>query len=290
MTAAAPLAPGRTFQVEVAPDNMHEIPAKAIYLGGPKTGKTTHMTTWNESTSVTGEPGLFAIIFDYNIGTLASVRPKIPHVVVESTERFRKEVIPWVLNGGLAKEFPSVQTVGVDSLSFYAKLLEQEVNGDWQVFSSRISNDLGQLTRLANPRAGLPKHYNLVCTCHEKDRYSTAKTASGQRERTLVGTEPAIAGQMSALITGYFDVVLYTERKVVAVEVKGAGGAKQYENQVVYSCRAMEPRDHKAPAGGTLWGKPITGQVEGTYAGLRRYCGFEDAGATNTGVAQENSS
>lgn len=267
-------APARRFSVEVAPDDMREIPAKAIYLGGPKNGKTTLMTTWNHSSPDPEQPGLFAIVFDYNMGALAAVRPKIPHVVIEKTDTLRGDVIPWILSGGLAREFPTVRTIGVDSLSFYAKMLEQETQ-DWQVFAARIANDLGQMTRFANPRAGLPFLYNWVATCHEKDRYTTTKTAQGQRERHLVGTEPAIAGAMAGMITGYFDVVLYTERKTVSRE-ETVGNVKRYVSAVEYTCRAMEPPNHKAPAGGTLWGKNITGNVDGSYHGLRAHCGFEE--------------
>lgn len=287
MTSPIPAGSGgpqRRFTIERATGNPLDGVAKVVYLGGPKSGKTYLGVSWNECSTEPGEPGLFGILFDPNTGTISQARPEVPHVVVDSTEQFRREVLPWIFAGGLAAEYPSVRAILTDSLSFYAKMVENESGGDWQLVASRFSQDLGQLTRLANPNAGLAKLYHWVATCHEKDRYTTTKTASGQRERHLVGTEPAIAGQMASLICGYFDVVLYANRTARAVEAT-VNGAKQYIQQPHFECRAMEPPNHKAPAGGTLWGRSITGaSIDGTYRGLRTLCGetTQTAPAANT--------
>jgi len=275
MTAplTAPNPFGRTFTVERRDPEVSPLDTygKVIYLGGPKDGKTYLLGSWNENTLTPGQPGVFVISFDPNLGTIRQFDPPIPYVQIDNTEQFRKHVFPWILSGGLASEYPSVTTIAVDSLSFYAKMLELETTGDWQLFAQRIAGDLGQLTRLANRNAGIPRNYNLVASCHEKDRYTSVKTNNG-RERHLVGVEPAVAGQMAALLTGYFDLVLYAKRKTEAVLVPGSNPPR-YENTAVFECAAMEPPQHKAPAGGTLWGRSITGKVDGTYKGLHTLCG-----------------
>lgn len=275
-------SPQRAFTIQVADDDPTKQPAKILYLGRPKSGKTELLTSWNAATDTEGEPGLFVIAFDKNLGTLMAARPKVPFVAVDSRDQLTSQVLPWIISGGLAKEYPSVTTVGFDSISFYVNQLVVEMSQggkemDWQLFASRVAQDMGQFTRLANPIAGLPKQYHWVATCHEQDRYTTRRTSGGQRERHLEGIEPAIPGKTAGIITGYFDLVLCPEREVKAVQTVAGG---PFEQQSHYNCRAMERPDHKAPAGGKIWGKSITGAtVNGTYLGLKEYCTAADVAA-----------
>lgn len=270
-------APKPAFLIEQATGNPLDEWAKVVYLGGPKDGKTYLTTTWNQCAAPAAEgeeagPGCFGILVDPNVGTWRAERPAMPYVVIDKTEQLRGQILPWIQSGGLKAAFPTVRTVVFDSISFYAQKLEIETNGDWQTFAGRMSADLAEFTRLGNPNTGFPQLYHWVATCHEKDRYTTTKTAGG-RERHLVGIEPAIAGKMASLVTGYFDVVLYAQKKTEAVETQGPNGGKVFVQTPRYTCSAIAPPNHTAPAGGKLWGVSVTGaDIDGTYEGLRAYC------------------
>lgn len=259
------LARGFTIQTNTGDPTQDR--ARLLLIGPPMSGKSTLLGTWAESTNTPGQPGLFVVVApDENTREMG---PTTPHVVVENRSTLEGRILPWLMNGGLAKEYPSVETIGVDSISMIAKMLELEAVGDWQLFASRMSNLMSQLTRVTNPKAGFPRTYNLVVTCHEKDRYTTRSTGAGQRERHLVGVEPAVAGQMSSMIAAYFDLVLYTQRQVEQFQ---PGPNQPYTTRTKWTATASEPQDRKAPAGGKLWGRQLSGVVDGTYLGLRALC------------------
>jgi hypothetical protein len=271
MTAAAPLLNpdlARGFTIETSTGDPALDRARILLVGPPMSGKSRLLGSWNESTNTPGQPGLFALVApDENTRELRSLEPKVPFVVVENRTQLEGRIMPWIMNGNLAKEFPSVETIGLDSISMMAKMIELEAN-DWQLFASRMSNLVSQLTRVTNPKAGFPKTYNLVVTCHEKDKYTTRSTGQ-TRERHLVGIEPGIAGQMAAMLPAYFDLVLYAQR---VVEQYQPAPNTPFQQRTNWKCLASEPPDRKAPAGGKLWGKVLSGELDGTYAGLRTLC------------------
>lgn len=276
-TAPRPGAP-RQVRTQRAPTNLSDHRARLLYIGPPFAGKTTMMASWHMPDQ---ERELFMVSWDKKLESFFKAAPGAPYIVPDSPKQFREEILPWMLEGGLAHDHPNVWAVGFDTISFYARDLELEImgsanamsakDGDWQVFSNRIANDFAQLGRLVT--GDLPKNFHFLAGVHEKEKYTAVKGSQGSWEQRLIGIDPAISGQTARMITGYFDCVLYLTRKVEMVTQAGAP-AKQVVKHIAY---ATEPADHRAPAGGTIWGKTLPpGELEDvTYAGLRRLCGLE---------------
>jgi hypothetical protein len=286
--AGAPMGTPR-FKVQIAHHEKVETPAKMLMLGPPYAGKTKLLCSWNLCSYTPPDPGLFIVVWDTKL-EMIHAHPGIPFVTPESPAQFRNEILPWMLQGGLAKDYPSVRAIGVDTLSSWNRALKAEAVADggtkWgQLYDSRIHSDLGQLTRLTLPNNGLPRQYHLVVTCHEKDKWT-----GPQDNRVLSGTEPALYGDFSNTVSGYFDITLYPTREEVSEPVQ-VEGATQYQRKIKYQVRALPPVGHRAPAGGMLWGTVLPPTVEdATYLGLRKLCGLgelapppqvEGGGATN---------
>lgn len=277
----APPMPTRAprFTVASAPTAAATEASKALVLllGAPKVGKTELLTTW---------PSPLLISWDPNLETFFRHCPGAPFITPESPAIFEKDILPWILGGGLAHDYPDVETVGFDSLSFYAKALELEImgantaldakGGDWQTFGNRMMKVLSQLTRVAKSTA-LPKNFNLIATCHEKDKM-TATKEGGQWVEKLIGIDPAIAGkQIHPMLPGFFDLVLYLVRRNESVPITDGPKKGQFERQRRYVALAFEPPDHRAPAGGTLWGHTLPAEIaDASYGGLRKLCGLPE--------------
>jgi len=268
-----PLIRPPKFTVAHAPVSLEQTKALILLLGAPKVGKTTLAASW---------PSPLYLGFDPNLETFFKFAPGAPFIIPESPSVFEKDVLPWILGGGLAKDYPDVETVIFDSISFYAKALELEImgannaldakGGDWQTFGNRMMKVLSQLTRIAKSTA-LPKNYNFIATCHEKDKVTAVKEGGGWVEK-LIGIDPAIAGkQIHPFLPGFFDLVLYLVRRNESVAVTEGPKKGQYERQRRYVALAFEPQDHRAPAGGTLWGQTLPSEIEdASYSGLRKLC------------------
>lgn len=283
---ARPIPP-RKFNITTEPAVLGATKALGLYLGPPKVGKSTLLASW---------PNPFLVAWDPNQETFLKHHPSCPRVTPDSPEQFERDILPWLLGGGLAQEFPDVETVVVDTLSFMARAYELEIlgtankmdnkGGDWMVFSNRMSRVLGQLTRLAKSNT-LPKNYHFIASCHEKEKY-VAVRGDGGMERQLVGIDPAVAGQTAGLIAGYFDFVIYVTRgkKNVRITDQTAPGGYRIEQRPHYQALGFEPSDHRAPAGGSLWGHSIpSGPIDATYQGLRAICGLTEGEGDNGGSA-----
>jgi hypothetical protein len=266
-----------SFTIAKAPASVEETKALLLLLGAPKVGKTEAASSW---------PSPFMVSWDPNLETFFRHCPGAPYVVPESPTQFEAEILPWIVGGGLAADYPDVESVLFDSISFYAKKLELEImgtgtqldakGGDWQTFGNRVMKTLSQLTRVAKS-SGIPKNFNLIATCHEKDKMTASKDG-GQWVEKLIGIDPAIAGkQVHPILPGFFDLVLYMTRRNESVQQLDGPKKGQFVRERRYVALAFEPQDHRAPAGGTLWGHTLPPEIEdASYSGLRKLCGLSD--------------
>jgi hypothetical protein len=263
--------PGPKFQVVSGYDKMALHRALLLYLGPPQSGKTELMCSW---------PNPFFIVFDPKIGTLAKWGH--PYIQVDNSTQLEKDILPWLIHK-LHAEHPEVETICFDTLSFMALMRARDVmgdgyeikakDGDWDLMNNWTLKVLAQITRLARS-ATLPKTYHVIAGCHEKEKRGARKNAQGNWEEYLIGIDPAIPGrQVHPVLPGMFDVVLYLTRSRSADKTDPA--TKRPIIEAKYQCHAFELPDHRAPAGGTLWGKTLPPLVDGTYAGLRKACGLD---------------
>ena len=264
-------APQRRWATQVTSPDTADV-ASLLYMGAPKSGKTRVALTW---------PNPFVVYWDNNRATLLA-HPGIPFVVPESREQWVKEILPWMVSAAFADEHPTVETIVFDTFSMFATRQEMEVrgksetmqakDGDWQTLKNRHISDFNQLARLHNGTTATGRRYNMIVTCHEQEQYASTGV---MQEQKLVGVKPLVAGQMSALLAGQFDLVLCLERRVVAFRQTG----KPTTMTAQYVARALERPEHKNPAGGTLWGKTLPpGDLDDvSYQGLRKLCGLPDA-------------
>ena len=241
--------------------------ASVLYQGPALCGKTHHMATW---------PSPFFIVFDPKLETLRKVAPGVPYIVPSSFEEFREEIVPYITGGKLAAEYPQVETIAIDTLSFAASWLELELAGKgddvpWRVFAGRLSSVLAKLMELVN-HTDLPRNYHIVAGVHEKEIKEQIQVAGKQQSRTLA-IEPLIAGKMASLIRGYFDLTLLPYSEKVQVPSK-PGQPAVVETR--HLCRAV-PIDRYRAAGGTLWGRTLPETVDGTFPGLLKACGLTES-------------
>lgn len=269
-SAAVVSMPGvRRWAVNITEPDTQDV-ASVLYMGSPKCGKTMAGLSW---------PAPFVVYWDNNRATLLA-HAGIPFVAPESRKQWIEEILPWMLSDKFTTEYPDIETIVFDTFSMFATRQEMEVrgksetmqakDGDWQTLKNRHISDFNALAKLHNGHGAGGKRYNMIVTCHEQEQYASTGV---MQEQKVVGIKPLVAGQMSSLLAGQFDLVLCLERKVQTITAPG----KPAEVQVKYIGRALERPEHKNPAGGTLWGKTLPpGELDDvSYSGLRKLCGLE---------------
>ena len=256
---------------DLATGGARKLGRTVLYKGVPLSGKTYAIGSW------TAAGPMLYVLFDPKSETIEQF-PDVFILAPKDHTEFMDKIFPRIVSGTVTdRQGKPIEyaTVGLDSLSFFAREAEQFFmagadempDGGWQPFANRLARVFGNmrvLTKGARP-------VNFVASVHEQDRTKQVKV-QGRREVVVEGTMPMISGRMRDQLESYFDLVLLTQKEVAVVSPPGS---TQRVTETRYFCRTIGTEKKQAAGGGFGGLKSLPPRVDGTYPGLCKLAGLD---------------
>jgi len=240
-----------------------------LYLGPPKSGKTTCALSWPAPFVFYSEPNLAGLLGTADVPYLT-----VDDMSPEPITALQQRILPAIANGRI-KELSGgreVHTLVFDSLTVFLDILMRKIAGNQPMkgydqygqFLYQAENLInGQLTPLVR------RGFNVVCTCHIGD-YGNDNEPTTRR--------PAVTGKLRNILCSRFDTVLLTGSEMVPEkDAKGGLTGKRFADYFVNTINPDRSYEGIGDGLGRQGGrfKPLPPRLDGRYPSLAAAWGLK---------------